>query len=86
MNNFCQLSNICCLLYTRIFNTYVCAYFVYLITTVYIFLIVNQFSIEFLADIFIFFLIFEVSFYHSKIGSIGRRLIVAATFYKIQEV
>lgn len=55
MNNFCQLSNICCLLYTRIFNTYVCVYFVYLITTVFIFHIVNQFSIQFLADIFIFF-------------------------------
>jgi len=37
-------------------------------------------------QIFLFFLIFEVSFYHSKMGSIGRRLIVAATFYKIQEV
>lgn len=55
MNNFCQLSNIRCLLYTRIFNTYVCVYFVYLITTVFIFHIVNQFSIQFLADIFIFF-------------------------------
>lgn len=26
MNNFCQLSNICCLLYTRIFNTCWCLF------------------------------------------------------------